>query len=309
MCDAPAILVQQEPRLSIKEAERIVDDILKKLNISIAKQGKNHQFIIKHPGTDKEEKQKYIDLIQQVRKYGICGFFQVDLDRSDTVFGGTFGMSTPTFNMKLTTEWAGYRKELNGPCRNIPSEIDLSEDIEFYKEETCLESSEYDFVMCCRNYRGYLFSSIALIDCYINRHIILNEFKGLASQTFIELKESRNTERRIELFIKEFCDFTFDDLKQSYVWDDFKKLRALRNEVVHSINPYLGIELKELASNLNLSIHGVGSLLKKLQEGQGRISLGFIERVRTSPVIHFNEITEKADGKYQVKKRFNNVTR
>lgn len=309
MEDTPQFLIQQEPRLSTKEAEKIVDDILEKLNIKIAKKGKAHQYIIKNPGTDKEEKRKFHELVEQVRKYGACGFIQVDLDRTDTVFGGTFGLSTPNWQMNLTTEWAGFKKELKGPCRSIPSEYDLSEDIEFYKDETCLESANHDFDMCCRNYRGYLFSSIALIDCYINRHIVLFDFKGHQSKKYSELKESRNTEERIELFVDGFCDFPFSKLKQSQAWDDFKKLKPLRNEVVHSLSPYLGVELKEIASNLNLSIHGVGTLLKMLQEGQGRFSLGFIERVRTSPTIHFNQITTRADGKHIEKRHFNKVTR
>lgn len=309
MSDLPPFLVQQEPRLSVKEGEKIVDDLLKKLNIRISSNNKNHQLIIRNQGSENEETKKYFELVQQVRVNGICGFIQTDLDRTDIVFGGTFGLSTPNWQMKLTTEWAGYRKELKGPCRNIPSEIDISEDIEFYKEETCLESSNHDFDMCCRNYRGYLFSTIALIDSYINRHIVLFDFNGLKSTKFIELKDSKNTEHRIELFVDLFCSFTFAELKQTKAWDDFKKLKNLRNEIVHSLNPYMGIEIEEMAANLNLSIHGVGSLLKQLQDGQGRFSLGFIERVRTSPVIHYNQVTLRADGQHIEKKHFNKISR
>lgn len=305
----PQFLVQQEPRLSTKEAETIVDDILKKLGIKLNSAIKKKEYIIKNQGTEKEEKKKYYELVNQVRQYGICGFIQTDLDRQDPVFGGTFGTSTPNWQIKLTTEWAGYKKEINGPCRNIPSEIDLSEDIEFYKEETCIESSNHDFEMVSRNYRGYLFSSLALVDCYLNRHIILFDFNGMKSSEFDKLKNSRNTEERIELFIKICCDFEFTKLKQSNTWDDFKKLKNLRNEMVHSLNPFMGFEIKELATNLNLSVNGVGALLKKLQEGQGRNSLGFIERVRTSPVIHFNQVTLRADGKHHQKKHFNKISR
>lgn len=309
MVENPPFLVQQEPRLSVKESEKIVDYILDKLNIILPTKNKNHQFIIMNQGSENEEKKKYFELVNEVRETGVCGFIQADLDRTDNVFGGTFGLSTPNWQMNLTTEWAGYRRELNGPCRNIPSEFDLSEDIEFYKEETCLESVYYDFNMSSRNYRGYLFSSLALIDCYINRHIISFRFNGLNTEQFNRLKESRNTEERIEIFVNEFCNFSFDELRQTNAWDDFKKLKILRNEVVHSLNPYMGFEFKEVATNLNLSINGVGTLLKKLQEGQGRISLGFIERVRTSPVVHFNQVTLKADGKHEEKKHFNKISR
>ncbi len=308
MEEKPPFLIQQEPRLSNKESVKIVDDILDKLNIILPTKGRNQQYIIRNKGK-KEEKKKYYELVNEVRTSGICSFIQVDLDRQDNVFGGTFGTSTPNWQMKFTTEWAGYRKELKGPCRNEPSELDLSEDIEFYKEETCLESVYHDFVMCSRNYRGYLFSSLALIDSYINRHILLFSFNGLDTENFNNLKESRNTEERLEIFINEFCNFSFEDLKQTIAWDNFKSLKLLRNEVVHSLSPYMGISLKDVASNLNLSVNGVGTLLKKLQEGQDRISLGFIERVRTSPIIHFNQVTLRADGKHKEKKHFNKISR
>ena len=46
------------------------------------------EYIIKNQGTEKEEKKKYYELVNQVRQYGICGFIQTDLDRQDPVFGG-----------------------------------------------------------------------------------------------------------------------------------------------------------------------------------------------------------------------------
>ncbi|OQP65850.1 hypothetical protein A3860_14750 [Niastella vici] len=309
MSQATSFLIQQEPRLSTKEAEKIIDNILKKLGIKLQSKGKQKEFIIKNQGTEKEEKRRYFELVKDVRTLGICKFIQDPIDQNDLIFGGTLGLSTPNWQLSIVTEWAGYKKSLNGPCRSVPSEIEFSEDIEFYKEETCIESSNHDFVMCARNYRGYLLSTIALIDSYINRHILFHAFKGRNTTNFHLLKESRNTEERIELFIDEFCSFPFSEVKQNLMWDHFKKLKALRNEAVHSLSPYLGIELKEIAFNLNLSIHGVGSLLKKLQEGQGRISLGFIERVRTSPTIHYNQITLRADGNHLEEKFFNKVNR
>lgn len=304
MEDKPPLLIQQQPRLSEREAERTLDDLLSRLGIKLNSKDKRKESIVINQGTEREQKKRYSELTREIRTYGVCVFLHNDLDRMDTVFGGTFGISTPNWQMRITTEWAGYRKELEGPCRSIPSEIDISDDIEFYKEETCIESSEYDFEMCFRNYRGYLFSSIALIDSYINRHIVLFDFNGLRTDGFNQLKSSRNTEERIELFVDQFCQFSFSDFKQSNAWRDFKRLKNLRNEMVHSLNPYMGLGIKEIATNLNLSIHGVGTFLRQLQEGQNRITLGFIERVRTSPVVHFNQVTLRADGKHKEIRHF-----
>lgn len=306
--DNPQVLIQQEPRLSPNEATRILDDLLFRLNIKLPKNDKSKQYIVKGEGTENEIKIFCKDLLNQIRENGVSEI-QIDLDRIDTVFGGTFSMATSSWQMTITTEWAGFKKELKGPCRDNSSELELSEDIEFYKSETCLESVDYDFEMCARNYRGYLFSSIALIDAYINRHIILHKYLGLKTDNFIDLQNCRHSEKRIELFINEFCNFKFYNFTKGKEWNDYKKLKELRNESVHALHPYFGISLKDVANTLNLSINGVGGLLKKLQEGQNRFTLGFIEKVRTSPIIHLNQTIVNADGKHFEKKHFNKINR
>ncbi|MCX6239326.1 MAG: hypothetical protein NTY07_17530 [Bacteroidia bacterium] len=304
----PPVLVQQNPRLSLTEAKKNVDDLLATLGIQLFKNPKDKQYILKHAGTDHETKIQYINLIRQIREDGVCEI-QADLDRTDIVFGGTFGMAFSGMPAKSTIEWAGYKKELIAPFRNECCEIDLSNDIEFYKEETCNESVNHDFEMCARNFRGYLFSSIALIDAYINRHIIFYKFQGLDSEIFNKLLDCRITELRVELFINEFCHFEFEVFKQSKDWSDFKRLKELRNETVHALTPYFGISLREVANNLNLSINGVGGFLKKMQEGQNRRTLGFIEKVRTSPAVHFNHVTLRENGSHHVKNVFNRINR
>lgn len=302
-------LKQQEPRLSPKEAEEIVDELLELFGIRLDKQRKKVESIILNEGNENEQKVRYFDLVKSVRISGVCNVIQSKIDRQDIVFGGTFGMSTPNSGMSLTTEWAGYSRILKGPCRTVPTEFDLSEDIEFYKEETCVEISDHNFEMCFRNFRGYLFSTFALIDGYLNRHILFFEHRKYQSEKFNHLKNSRNTEERIELFVDEFCNFDFDEIRGSLIWSDFKKLKTMRNEIVHAVDPYLGLEIRNMATYLNLSINGVGALLRKLQYGQRRPSLTFIERVRTSPIIHFNEITLRSDGKHKQKLYRNIVKR
>jgi hypothetical protein len=59
MSDTPPFLIQQEPRLSIKEAEKIVDDILARLNGGIASKEKKDQFIIKNQGTERRKEEVF----------------------------------------------------------------------------------------------------------------------------------------------------------------------------------------------------------------------------------------------------------
>lgn len=308
----PNFLIQQSPRMSIKESEKILDESLEIIGIILPSSTKHKNKIIKieGKGTEKENKKeiKYIDLAKQVRNKGTSDI-QSKVDSLDPLFRDSIEMSSPNWQINFTAEWAGYKKKLKGPFRNVPSEYDLSDDIQFYKDEACFESSEYNFEMVSRNYRGFLFSSIALIDSYINRHILFYNFKKYKSDNFIKLTESKNTEHRLELFINEFCNFNFSEFIKHEEWSDFKRLKTLRNEVIHSLNPFLGISLQEISQNLNLSINGIGTFLKVLQMGQNRHTLTFIERVRTSPVIHFNRITIKENGKYEEKLIRNKISR
>lgn len=77
----PQFLIQQSPRLSIKESENIIDELLKRLNILLPPMDKHKLSIISNKGTDKEEVIKYIDLVKQIRKSGTC-IIQIDLDRA-----------------------------------------------------------------------------------------------------------------------------------------------------------------------------------------------------------------------------------
>jgi hypothetical protein len=287
-------LVQQETRFSRGQAEFIVDGLLKQIKINpipLKKKG----FILRNVGTDKEEKHTYKEFVQQVQKTGSCKL-QYDADQKDNIYGLLLGMSTNT-DLGIKLEWSGYQKALKGPFRIHPSELELSEDIEFYKEEACAESINHDFEMVSRNYRGYLLSSIALVDCYINRHILFYDNQKFKSNDFEELKKLTRVEEKIEMFTKIFCNSSFfSELKKTQIWGDFKKIKGFRNEMVHAQTPYMGVEIKELASNLNLSINGVGALLRRFQEAQGKKTLAFIERVRTSPIIKFNQRATNAKG-------------
>lgn len=307
MSEAPQFLIQSASRLSIKEAEKIVDDIFLAFGVEVPAKSKRVFKIVSGRGEKNERIVTYTELLEGVRQHGICDIFQQIIDSKDFVFGGTLGASSQ-YGIDMKTEWAGYTKKLRNPFRIAPSELELSDDIEFYKEESCIEScidsDQRDFEMCSRNYRGYLFASIALVDCYINKHILVFKFQGKTSPNFERLQMSTRIEERIELFVTDFCDFTFTELKQTLIWSDFMLLKGLRNQIVHSTEPFMGISLREICLNLNLSIRGIGALLKKLQEGQGRLSLGFIEKVRTSRVIEFNEIIRKRDGSYHQKRLY-----
>lgn len=304
--DNPPFLEYSPTRLSEKNAISLLDKILKAHRYIFDKSKSKHQHdIIINEGKKDEKRFKYYELVKIIREQGYAEPLQVYYDRTDTVFGGTLQMSISNWQMALEFEYAGEKKIIQGPFRSSPSERELSNDIEFYREEICIESNVYDFEMCCRNYRGFLFSCIALVDAYINRHIILSNYNKLSSDNFVRLKESKNTDERIELFIKCYCNNnSFEDLKQRVEWDNFKKIKNLRNEIIHATNPYLGISIPDIATILNYSRKGIGELLLLFQLWQGRNTLAFIEKVRTSPIVHYNQITLMDHGNHTIKKQF-----
>ena len=301
--NAPQYLIQDEINLSAKAAEKIVDKLLSYHNISFKSKGKHNEIIFINRGETNEKTFKYHELIAITRKEGVCTLLQSYFDNTDIVFGGAFGMSA-SGGLELTSTWGGYSKKLKAPFTHNPSEIELYKDIEFYKSETCIESNNYIFELCFRNYRAFLFSCIALVDAYINRHIALSKFQGLSSKKFNDLVLCRNTDERINLFLKTYANKDVKSINQTEEWRKFQELKTLRNEITHSINPYLGVSIRELPRNLNYSNAGIGGLLKLLQEAQGRKTLTFIEKVRNSPLIHFNEVIQESDGMYKVKKIF-----
>lgn len=304
----PRVLTINEKAISEKKAKENVDEILLLFGFNppllrAEWSKKKYKFNF---GTEIKEL-RYLDLILEARKFGVIYSVQEYIDKADNIFGGTFGISTPNHQLPLTTMFAGYTKTLQSPSRTVPIEQELANDILFYREETCIESEFYDFEMCCRNYRAYLFASISLIDAFINKHILIYNNIGLSNLDFKVLKENRNTDERIELLVKISSDESnILTLHQSNAWSDYKKLKDLRNNIVHSLEPFFGHSIPELADNLNLIRSGVGELLKIILKFQGKSSLGFVEKLRNAPEVFYNQITMRADGNHFTKKKENN---
>lgn len=244
-------------------------------------------------------------LYVETRKNGVIPFLQYNIDQSDEVFGGTrFGISTPTMGFNsVTSTYAGFTRKLTPPMTDQPVEFEITDDIMFYREESCLYSDEYDFTYCTRYYRAYLSSCISLIDAYINRHILIYKYKGLNTADFQLLQKTSRLEDRLELFLKIFGNTDLSAINGGVEWIHFKELRRLRNEMTHINSPSLGYSIHEFADHFNYVRKGIGGLLKLIRKAQGKESLSFIERLRTAPIVYFNEITHKGDGKHIIKRR------
>lgn len=244
------------------------------------------------------------ELVKTVRETGVVFPIQNIIDNNDSFFCGRFGFSTPTMQLgEITTMYAGFSKTLKAPMTDQLVEIEISEDIMFYRQEACLYSNEDDFTFCTRYYRAYLASCIALIDAFINRHILLYKSDGHQSETFDLLQKTSRLEDRLNLFLQVDNGHKIEDINKGVEWIHFKELRRLRNEMTHINSPSLGYSIADFAEHFNYVREGVGGLLKLIRGLQGKTTLSFIEKLRTAPIIYFNEITPKADGNYIVKRK------
>ena len=69
-------------------------------------------------------------------------------------------------------------------------------------------------------------------------------------------------------------------------WDHYQELRRRRNSLMHATSSMLGMELKDVARQLNLVCRGVGGLMNLLRRMQG-LPTPFAERLETAPEARF----------------------
>lgn len=303
MSDEPYFLEISDNHLSKGEAKRRVIQAILDFGIK-SPQGGWERSIITFNISGKDEEVSFKNLVNEARSTGVVAYIQTEIDRSDSIFGGNFGVSTPTMMLgEVSSSYAGYTTILKPPMTSTPVEFGLSEDILFYREESCLFSNEYDFTFCTRYYRAYLSACIALVDAFINKHILVYKFRGNKSSELEQLQKTSRLEDRLNLFLIVSTGKDISAINAGAEWIDFKKLRKLRNEMTHVNSPSLGYSIHEFAEHFNYVQKGIGGLLCLIRKAQNKESLGFIERLRSAPTVHFNEITHMADGKHIVKRR------
>lgn len=240
---------------------------------------------------------KFHQLVRKARLSGIAlEGLQEDIDNRDPVFGGSFSLATPNYQMEITTSFAGYERKLKGPCRSAPVEQELAEDILFFRKQVCENSNSNDFLLTCRYYRAYIFSAISLVDAFINRHILWARFNGVDSPEFQQLTEEFKLENKIELWLKVFPGKELSVINKTKEWNHFKLLKEERNMITHAVEPFYGHEMSEVSNYLNYVRTGIGGLLSLLRRVQNLDTLGFIEKLRTAPKVTYEETTLRADG-------------
>lgn len=240
----------------------------------------------------------FFDMVREARRTGIISDIQRYLDRQDAIFGGKTSDSrgTPNFNLNLATDYAGFRAEAQGPCRIAFVEKDLTEDILYFRRQACLHSNSYDFVLTSRYYRNYLAACLSIVDAFVNRHILIAKAIGMISPEFTELENAINVEEKMELWWKACCGTDPRPLFSSSHWCRFQELRKRRNCMLHALEPIAVYALPEMQVYLNKVRSGIGELLLLMRKASKQPTLGFIEQLRTAPLIAYHKIRLKATG-------------
>jgi hypothetical protein len=138
-----------------------------------------------------------------------------------------------------------------------------------------------------RHYRGYLLSSCALVEAFLNRSIIIELDKGTKSPELEELKKPCRVERKFELWLRQFCGEELSAVNAGAEWSQYQELVQKRNSLVHAADTMLAIGLKEVTRQLNLVRRGVGGLISQLRKLQGLSPVAFAERLETAPEAQF----------------------
>jgi hypothetical protein len=225
----------------------------------------------------------------EARERGSAEGLRTYLNNPDPDFPFTIGMSSDVEGPSFKVTFASQEMTLNAPMRQQLIEGELTDDILEHRRNASAHSThgEDEFQRCALHFRGYLLSSCALVEAFLNRGILVANSIGKQSEALAELQKPCNMERRFELWLHEFCGAPLTSIKGGAEWDHYQELRTLRNHLMHATGTMLGLDLKVAARQLNLVRRGVGGLINSLRKLQQRPPLSFAERLETAPETRF----------------------
>lgn len=299
--EQPHLLVLHPCHLSLPMARRNAIETLERCSVKEPPSGWE-SLTLKWHNEAPPSMTTFAELVEETRRKGIACRLQDSLDQRDPVFGGTIDeIATSNFQMKCKVQWGAWTKEVWGPCRGSSVLRDLTEDVLFYRREACERSNEYDFRLTARAYRSYLAACISLVDAFINRHIYSAKNEGFTSPEFEVLKDEKKLEERMRLWWKVCSEDDPSTFFSSIPWCHLQELRTKRNEILHAIDPIAVYSLQEMQSYLNKVRTGVGESLLMLRVAHKKSTVGFVERLRTAPKVHFRKVRFKADGNHKIR--------
>jgi hypothetical protein len=290
-------LVMSRHHLSPTKARNAIIAVLQRCNLGCP-DGDWDKTVVTMSIKDKPPIQAtFPDMVKEARENGIVRLLQRPLDKNDNIFGGTYeDFCTANYQIRITSEWAEFKIETQGPCRTSCPTTDLTEDILYARRQTCEHSNEYDFIHTCRHFRNYLSACMSLADSFVNRNIHVAKANGFTSPAFEELQKTIGLERKLELLWTMCSTEDLSLLLDSSHYCHFQELRTKRNALLHAVEPIATYSLRDIQSYLNKVRSGIGELLLLFRTAHGKPTLGFIERLRSAPKVAFHKVHLRAEG-------------
>jgi hypothetical protein len=291
-------LVQHDFHLSLAKARQAAVDLFTRLGCKCPKGGWESAVFNLRRGDDPRFSMPFNDMVKELRRKGVVTDLQRLLDTDDVIFGGAIisEFATPNFQLNHSTQFAGYSKSVQGPCRVALVEAELTEDILYYRTLACKHSNEYDFRLTARYFRNYLSACVSLVDAFLNRHILVAKADGFDSPEFDQLQRTTNLEKRVELWWQICSGGDPAVLFRTRYWCHFQEIRKMRNAILHAVDPFGTYSLPETQIYLNKVRSGIGEFLFALRRAHNKPTLGFIERLRTAPRVAYQKILFNSDG-------------
>jgi hypothetical protein len=229
------------------------------------------------------------DAVRDARERGTAENLRSFLNGNDRYFVFTLAMSVDGEGTTMQLGFAGQTMSLNTPMRQGSIEAELTEDILEHRRRASANSLKgHDhFQSTAMHFRGYILSSCALVEAFLNRCVLIDVAEGRTSAMLEELQKPCNVERKFELWLQHFAGEPLSAINGGVEWDHYSELRRLRNSLMHATQSMLGIGLKETTRQLNLVRKGVGGIINRLRTIQTLQPIPFAERLETAPECSF----------------------
>jgi hypothetical protein len=239
--------------------------------------------------SDKTFEVQHRDALIAARQTGTVENLRSFLNRNDPYFVFTMGIAADGEGPSVELGFAGQKLKLECPMRQMAIEAELTADILDHRRKASEFSLQgYDgFRTTAMHFRAYILSSCALLEAFLNRHVLIDRAEGRTSPEIDELEKPCSVERKFELWLRQYTGEPISAVKAGVEWDHFSELRRLRNSLMHATVSMLGISLRDTARQLNLVRHGVGGMIGKLRTLQQLPPVPFAESLETAPECTF----------------------
>jgi len=281
-----------EFNLGTEKAEKYVLQLCRELDIPIKKRRDlNNTIRI----TSKENSTK-INLqkeIEYTKKNGKALTLQIMLDSKDRFLNTPLSIGTTGdvggLKLEMSSRYGEHISTAQCPGVIEAPEVSFAGDIAYFRRETVHTFNNNNLSGFSRSYRGYLQSSVSLIDCFLHRYTFHVKDMIPSTRKYIntEILDSRKPiEDRLEAWMMTFAYHKIDEYKNSKQRSKFIELKKQRNIIVHPSTPSIPYGVKEVVKYLNYAQEGIGGLLSELRKyTEHTENIGFIRQVTTQPAV------------------------